>query len=103
MLRRIGFDYGGQIDPFDGGPHFVARTDEISIVSGAREVTIRTIEDADGERPWAMIAVETPNARPKFRAIGARVIPLDGVVGITDETRRRLGIEDGHKVWLAYG
>jgi hypothetical protein len=50
-----------------------------------------------------MIAVETPNARPKFRAIGARVIPLDGVVGITDETRRRLGIEDGHKVWLAYG
>src|SRR5690348_17471513 len=26
MLRRIGFDYAGQIDPFDGGPHFVATT-----------------------------------------------------------------------------
>jgi arginine N-succinyltransferase len=103
MLRRIGFDYAGQIDPFDGGPHFVAKTDDIAIVSGAREVEIRTVGDADGERPWAMIAVETANARPKFRAIGARVIPLDGVVGITDETRRRLGIEDGHKVWLAYG
>lgn len=103
MLRRIGFDYAGQIDPFDGGPHFVARTDDIAIVSGAREVEIRTVGDADGERPWAMIAVETPSARPKFRAIGARVIPLDGVVGITDDARRRLGIEDGHKVWLAYG
>ena len=35
MLRRIGFDYADQIDPFDGGPHFVARTDDITIVRNA--------------------------------------------------------------------
>ena len=64
MLRRIGFDYAGQIDPFDGGPHFCARTDDITIVQEAQEVPVRTIEHADTERPWAMLAVELPNQRP---------------------------------------
>ena len=38
MLRRIGFDYAEQIDPFDGGPHFIATTNDITIVRDAKEV-----------------------------------------------------------------
>jgi hypothetical protein len=104
-LRRIGFEYAGQIDPFDGGPHFVARTDDIAVVRDAHEVALRTAPAAGGgERPWAMLAVEIEGQRPKFRAIGARVAPLSGgEVGVPDEARRRLGVEDGQKVWLAYG
>lgn len=103
MLRRIGFTYAGQIDPFDGGPHFVANTDEIAIVRDATELTVKTVAEADGERPWAIIAVQG-TTRPQFRAISARVIPMEnGVVGITDDARGRLGVEDGQKVWLCYG
>jgi arginine N-succinyltransferase len=36
MLRRLGFEYASRIDPFDGGPHFHARTDEIAPVRDAR-------------------------------------------------------------------
>ena len=32
MLRRIGFRYAERIDPFDGGPHFVALADEITLI-----------------------------------------------------------------------
>lgn len=104
MLRRIGFDYAGQIDPFDGGPHFVANTDEITLVREGAEVAVKTVEIADGERPWAMIAVQNGTARPQFRAIGTRVIPLGGgVVGITEDARQRLAVEDGQRVWLCYG
>ena len=104
MLRRIGFEYAGQIDPFDGGPHFVARTDDITVVRDARQVALRTIGVADGERPWAVLATELPGQRPKLRATGARVIPLDdGAVGVTEETRARLGVEDGQQVWLTFG
>ncbi|HEX7840651.1 MAG TPA: arginine N-succinyltransferase, partial [Kofleriaceae bacterium] len=67
MLRRIGFEYADQIDPFDGGPHFVARTDDITLVRAAREVVVTTVDHADGERPWAVLAVEVPGARPAFR------------------------------------
>src|SRR3954462_5788448 len=91
MLRRIAFEYAEQIDPFDGGPHFIANTDEISLVQDAREVEVTTVEHADGERPWAVLAVETPGQKPAFRAIGARVIPMNhDAVGITDEARRKL-------------
>lgn len=104
MLRRIGFEYAGQIDPFDGGPHFVAKTDEITLVRDAREAALRTIDPAEGERPWAVVAVELAGQRPGFRAIGARVSPLEGgEVGVSDEARRRLAVEDGQKVWLTFG
>ena len=104
MLRRIGFDYAGQIDPFDGGPHFCARTDDISIVRDAREVPVRTVEHADTERPWAMLAVELAGQKPRFRGIGTRVIPMDdGALGITEDARKRLGVEDGQRVWRTFG
>lgn len=103
MLRRIGFDYAGQIDPFDGGPHFIAKTDSITIVEQATEVMLRPVEHVDSERPWAIIAVEG-SGRPGFRAVPARVIPMEaGVVGIAEEARQRLAVEDGQKVWLCYG
>jgi arginine N-succinyltransferase len=103
MLRRIGFDYAEQIDPFDGGPHFMARTDDITIVRDAREVDVRG-EGGGTERKWAILGVETPGQRPEFRAMGARVSPLEGgAVGLSDAARRCLGLADGQKVWLAYG
>jgi arginine N-succinyltransferase len=104
MLRRIGFKFAKAIDPFDGGPHFMAKTDDITLVRDAREMVVTTVEHADGERPWAVLAVEAPGGRPCFRAIGARVIPMAAdTIGITDDARRRLAVEDGQRVWLCFG
>lgn len=105
MLTRIGFRYANQIDPFDGGPHFTARTDDIAIVRDAERRAVRIVEDIDTERPWAILGLEKPGARPQFRATGARVIPMmeDGCVGITAETQRRLGLEPSDRVWMAFG
>jgi arginine N-succinyltransferase len=36
MLRDVGFTYANRIDPFDGGPHFHARTDDITLVRATR-------------------------------------------------------------------
>lgn len=40
ILRRIGFRYAERVDPFDGGPHFIARTDEVSLIKAARRVEL---------------------------------------------------------------
>jgi arginine N-succinyltransferase len=103
MLRRIGFEYAGQIDPFDGGPHFVARTDEITLVRDAKEVAVRAALDGPGERSWAVLAVELEEERPRFRAIGAKVSMLGGgEIAVSEEARRRLGVEDGQQVWMTH-
>ena len=101
MLRRIGFEYAQQIDPFDGGPHFVASTDQITLIRDAREVPV--VARADGERRWAIIAAETVGARPQFRAIGERVTMVGDAVALDDNARQRLGVEVGQKVWLTFG
>jgi hypothetical protein len=65
---------------------------------------VAAIEHADGERPWAVMAVESPGVKPGFRAVGVRVIPMtDHTVGITEDARRRLAVEYGQRVWLCYG
>jgi arginine N-succinyltransferase len=38
MLRALGFRYARRVDPFDGGPHFVAATEEVSLIRQARRV-----------------------------------------------------------------
>lgn len=105
MLTRIGFRYANQIDPFDGGPHFTARTDDITLVRDAAQRSTRVVEDIDSERPWAILAVDREGERPRFRGTGARVIPMmeDGSIGITPETQRRLGITAGDQVWISFG
>ena len=97
MLRRIGFVYADQIDPFDGGPHFTARTDEITVVREAREATVVAAEEEP--QRWAIVAHE----RGGFRAAGARVVVGDGTVGLTADTRRRLEVEPGESVWMSPG
>jgi arginine N-succinyltransferase len=103
ILRRVGFEYANQIDPFDGGPHFVARTDDITLVREARQVIVTATEEIEGDK-WVVLAIERDSQRPGFRGTGAKVMPLpDGTVGMTAETRQRLGVEPGEVVWMAPG
>lgn len=102
MLRRIGFEYAEQIDPFDGGPHFVANTDAITIIRDAEQLEVRP--EGSGDRRWAIVGVETVGGRPQFRAVGAQVTPHGGgSVGLAEDVRKRLGVEIGQTVWLSYG
>jgi arginine N-succinyltransferase len=105
MLRRIGFEYAQQIDPFDGGPHFIANTDSISVIREAKqlEVVDATSAPAQGTARWAIIGLDASN-RPQFRAIAAHVAPdANGRIALPAEARKRLAIEVGQKVWLSYG
>src|SRR5262249_44411968 len=40
MLRAIGFSYAERIDPFDGGPHFTSRTDEVTLGRATRRARV---------------------------------------------------------------
>ncbi len=44
LLESIGFHYLHEVDPFDGGPHYGANVEDISIVKNGSFVTVRTDE-----------------------------------------------------------
>jgi arginine N-succinyltransferase len=46
MLVAAGFRYAKRVDPFDGGPHFVAKTDEVTLVQNAKRARFRGFSTA---------------------------------------------------------
>jgi arginine N-succinyltransferase len=99
MLRQIGFAYQQRIDPFDGGPHFGARTEDITLVKATRKARVVAVDGADDGRPYGILAAEQGRT-PHFRALGARYRPIAGglEIGLTDATRSALGVEPGDDV-----
>jgi arginine N-succinyltransferase len=104
MLRRVGFRYAWRVDPFDGGPHFTAPTDEVTLVraSHAARVTRRLAAD-EAVKTRALIAVE--RSEPPFfeaRASPWRREPAADSAGaaIGPEAAESLGIRDGDSVWV---
>jgi arginine N-succinyltransferase len=71
MLRRIGFRYAERVDPFDGGPHFAAPTDEIVLVQRTHEIEAsKLLPGAQVSKARAMIARDL-SGPPFFRAVWA--------------------------------
>ncbi len=101
ILRRIGFEFAGTLDPFDGGPHFMADTDDITLVRNSRNVEVTHVDGADESRPWAILG-RRDSATSQYRGAAARVIPsLSGdSVGLTTETCSTLGVSPGDEVWM---
>jgi arginine N-succinyltransferase len=98
MLRRIGFEYAERIDPFDGGPHFIAKTDDITLVKATKAA--RVVEWPAGEEdgpPNGLVSVERDRA-PHFAAAGTR-FKLEGTdVGLPAATMKQLGVAPGDNV-----
>jgi arginine N-succinyltransferase len=86
LLRRIGFRYAERVDPFDGGPHFIAATDEVSLVRSARRVELKT-----GEPSFLADRVligRRLNAPPYFVAVPTQAGYHDARTLLVDESIR---------------
>jgi arginine N-succinyltransferase len=73
MLRRIGFRYAERIDPFDGGPHFVANADEVTLIQNTRSVLFggAAPDVAKATSPRCLVARELKDS-PYFKAVACR-------------------------------
>src|ERR1019366_4833790 len=57
LLERIGFRYAWRVDPFDGGPHFTAPTDEVSLVRASHAARLtRLLPAGDHVKTRALVA-----------------------------------------------
>ncbi|MDH5491883.1 MAG: arginine N-succinyltransferase, partial [Myxococcales bacterium] len=66
ILERIGFRYVERVDPFDGGPHFAARTDEISLVRAARQLELAPDASLDAAPMTRVLVARAYDGPPWF-------------------------------------
>lgn len=110
MLEGVGFKPLGRVDPFDGGPHFEARTEEIWPVAQAKRgkaviVERAAIVDGVGESMEGLVACEPAKKRQKkdgcFRCVQTEFrVQKDGKrIDVPKETGEALRIDDGDRIW----
>jgi len=102
MLKKIGFEYKNQVDPFDGGPHLWAGVDDLlpvkKIVNGAFDAT------APGSGASVEVGLlSKASQRPgTFRAIAVQALAKDGKIMLarptTVDAQKALGLEVGEPV-----
>lgn len=91
LLRRIGFRYAHRVDPFDGGPHYTARMDEISLIADTKRTRAdRPYAPVTGDRK-GILAVEMPEP-PFFRAVLGHLREGPRGVAIDDEAWETLNL-----------
>jgi arginine N-succinyltransferase len=96
MLRRIGFHYAERIDPFDGGPHFVAQADDVSLVRSTRTSSFGGVlaESERASKGRALVCRETKQA-PYFRAVACPFAERDGALLLPPAFAELLGASAG--------
>ena len=98
MLRRIGFRYAHRIDPFDGGPHFVAPADEVTLIRDTRRARVTGWLEPDAAATSCLVAREH-SVPPWFVALAAPCAPSgEHDVRISAEAGEQLGAAQGDEV-----
>lgn len=104
LLRRIGFRYCNRVDPFDGGPHFLANTDEITLVQESSKRRIVELWPTDPPactppRHRAVVATES-TAPPFWKSVMVPFETKDDGVVITEDAARAIDAKVGDTVMV---
>jgi len=96
MLKRIGFRFSGRIDPFDGGPHFECRTDDVTLVRAWRALPVGRGEPPAGA-PVRLVGASS-DGRIRFRAVRTPAREAGGALLLPAAARAALHVRPGAMV-----
>ena len=88
LLESIGFEYLDEVDPFDGGPHYGSKTENILPIKQGQKLRIGEIKDATF-KTQGLIGLGAEDFRASLTAYEIR----DGVIAVPNKTRDQLKID----------
>jgi arginine N-succinyltransferase len=97
MLSKIGFRFLGQIDPFDGGPHYGAAVSRISLVRKTKALEFAGLAKGAARRPSALVMAEKGG---EARAVTSPFRKRGRGVFLPETAVKALGIRKGDTVTL---
>ncbi|HPI39990.1 MAG TPA: arginine N-succinyltransferase [Pseudobdellovibrionaceae bacterium] len=96
LLESIGFKYLDEIDPFDGGPHYGAETQQILPIKMGQKLTV-----AEFSQPsFGPLYLVTPENSPSFKAVMTPVDIRENSVALPPKMSQILGVKLNDKVYL---
>ncbi len=98
MLRRIGFKYDNRVDPFDGGPHFRAKTDEITLVRASAQLPIGAVGPVPDGAKVHIVLVERA-AAPYILGVRTQAALHDGSLLLPADAADAIGGRPGDLAW----
>ncbi len=90
LLERVGFRHVDRIDPFDGGPHYEAKVEDVTLMRAHRRLRVAERDLAPREHePMKLVGVERSEGKIRFRAVRAQV-RVDGDDALLPREAREL-------------
>jgi len=96
LLENIGFEYLEEVDPFDGGPHYGCKTEEILPIKMSRRVRITEFKDASYKDQGLLGTI-----REAFQATLVSYDLRGDEVAIPSKSRSLMALEIDDEVILA--
>ena len=96
LLEGIGFEYLDEVDPFDGGPHYGAKTKEVLPIKMGKKLLLNEFSDAN-YKTQGLVGFGSTD----FRCIMTGFEVRDGVVSIPSKSRELLKIDLDQEVFVA--
>ncbi|MCP4913680.1 MAG: arginine N-succinyltransferase [Oligoflexia bacterium] len=94
MLESIGFHYTDEVDPFDGGPHYRAKKENITPIANRFEGTIKI---SDSESLDQKMIITTADEMNDFCAVPVNGILQNNQIIISKEDAQTHQLKDGQK------
>lgn len=95
LLRKIGFTYLHQIEPFDGGPYHGALTRAVTVVMYARQLQAKQSPAAGSWKRFLIMG----EGKSGPRAFAGRGREIGTSLQLSPETMKFLSLEDGDWLW----
>jgi arginine N-succinyltransferase len=103
MLKKIGFSYKNQVDPFDGGPHLWANVEDLLPVKRLRSYSLASsAQPLSGALREAGLLARAQSARGSFRSIAVQAVIQDGKLSLPEvpdaQLHAVLGVSPGDAI-----
>ena len=96
LLESIGFEYLEEVDPFDGGPHFGANTQDIAVINRGQRVKISDFKDSSFKEQ-GLIGTTDDNFKAGVISFELR----EQEISIAPKFMKSFDLEIGQDVFLA--
>lgn len=97
MLEAIGFSYMNEVDPFDGGPHYICKTKDVSLIKTGRTAKVAKQTDNIKYEKEALLGVEKDG---EFLG-GSTLYNEEGEeIHLPEKTLKALDLSPGESIYL---